>query len=239
MFIILFVTFGLHMGKNLIRDIISKSKYFLFIFLIFLMSVAYFLVRYDKLEGTRVINNTWTAFQDVFFKYFTYLGGGETAVLIVLVLLLFFSVRKGLIALFGFAFTALFTQFLKRVLFSDTMRPFIELYREFTSGELHLSLAQEMMKKGNSFPSGHTTSAFSVFLIITLFSKNPKLGLLFGFIAALASYSRVYLAQHFFEDIFLGSIIGVFGSLIVYYLFLKNKWWLKLDKPLIKFSKND
>lgn len=225
------------MKEYSLGKIISKSKYFLFVFLLFVIVVAYFLVRYDRLEGTVIVNSTWTPFQDIFFKYVTYLGGGETAIAVIIFLILFYSLRSGLIALLTFVFTAGITQFLKRVVFSNVMRPFIELWGEFKRGELHLVLAEEFMKKGNSFPSGHTTSAFSVFLILTLFAKKPIWGLIFGCIAVLASYSRVYLSQHFFEDIFLGSIIGVLGTIGVYYVVQQKKWWLKLEMPLIKFKK--
>ena len=50
----------------------------------------------------------------------------------------------------------------------------------------------------------------------------------FFLIALLVGYSRVYLSQHFFEDVYVGSIIGVSVTLVVYYLLSKmNKPWLE------------
>ncbi|RZK40560.1 MAG: phosphatase PAP2 family protein, partial [Hymenobacter sp.] len=59
-----------------------------------------------------------------------------------------------------------------------------------------------------SFPSGHSTSAFSVFLLLTLLVKNKRWGYVFLLLAAAAAYSRVYLAQHFVEDVYAGSLLG-------------------------------
>jgi membrane-associated phospholipid phosphatase len=36
-------------------------------------------------------------------------------------------------------------------------------------------------------------------------------------LALVASYSRVYLSQHFFGDIYAGSVIGVGSTLALYY----------------------
>ncbi|MEJ7660925.1 MAG: phosphatase PAP2 family protein [Hymenobacter sp.] len=38
--------------------------------------------------------------------------------------------------------------------------------------------------------------------------KDKRWGYVFLLLAALAAYSRVYLAQHFVEDVFAGSILG-------------------------------
>jgi len=234
----LFITFGVETMKEIVKNIWSKSKFFLSIYFIFLVTIALVLVNFSKLEGAEKVNATWTFFQDKFFKYFTYLGGGQTALFIVVVLALFFSVRKSMVAFSSFIFTALITQFLKHVIFPDAMRPFIGLWREFKADELHLVLTEDLMKKGNSFPSGHTTSAFSVFLILALFVKKPIWGVVLGIFAILASYSRVYLSQHYFEDIFFGSVIGVSGTLLVYSLFEKKQWLMSQDKPLIKWTKS-
>jgi membrane-associated phospholipid phosphatase len=83
----------------------------------------------------------------------------------------------------------------------------------------------------NSFPSGHTTSAFAllVFLTVFVFPKNNKIVSLLFALALLVGISRLYLAAHFFKDIYLGSIVG-FGVAIVvimaYQLFAPKKYKL-------------
>ncbi len=226
---------------SLIKNILKNLKHawlFSFVYLLFLIVITYFVSCFSKLDGTILVNKTWTSFQDVLFRAVTHLGGGEMALLTVFVIVVFISVRKGLITLICFVFTALITQFLKHVLYAETMRPFIALWDGFNSGELHLALPVELMKKANSFPSGHTTSAFSLFLIFTLYVKKPIFGLLFGVLAVLASYSRVYLWQHFFEDILFGSVIGFGGTILMYsYLDLKN-FFSSLDISFINYIRN-
>lgn len=70
----------------------------------------------------------------------------------------------------------------------------------------------------NSFPSGHSEGAFSLFCFMAMLLpyKYRAAGLLF-FIAALAvGYSRVYLTAHFFEDVYAGSIVGVTATMAAY-----------------------
>ena len=67
-----------------------------------------------------------------------------------------------------------------------------------------------------SFPSGHTTTAFAIFTMLTLFARNKNWGFVFVILAWLTGYSRCYLFQHFPEDILGGVVIGVFSSIIVY-----------------------
>ena len=84
----------------------------------------------------------------------------------------------------------------------------------------------------NSFPSGHTTGAFSLmcFLSFMLPARYRPWGIVLFFIALMVAYSRLYLAAHFYEDAYVGSIIGGFGTLIIYTImkryqpyFFKNK----------------
>ena len=78
----------------------------------------------------------------------------------------------------------------------------------------------------NSFPSGHTTSAFALAATLGILSKNKAFGITVFILAALTAYSRVYLGQHFVEDVWFGSILGS-GTACFYLLampyVLKNK----------------
>ena len=92
----------------------------------------------------------------------------------------------------------------------------------------------------NSFPSGHTITAFAVFMILILIVKNNFLKALFVVVAILAGWSRVYLSQHFLGDVLsgalIGSLIAVFSCSLVDNLSIFKTTWI--DKNLLQlFSK--
>jgi membrane-associated phospholipid phosphatase len=70
----------------------------------------------------------------------------------------------------------------------------------------------------NSYPSGHTIGAFGFFLILCLFlPKTQKAwSVLFFTLALGCGYSRMYLGQHFFKDVYVGSSVGVVIVFILY-----------------------
>ena len=81
-----------------------------------------------------------------------------------------------------------------------------------------------------SFPSGHTTTFFVLFfsLSIILCAENIKgkniLSFLCFLCASFGAYTRIYLSQHFALDVFVGILIAIFSTLILYYfLFIKTK----------------
>ncbi len=71
-----------------------------------------------------------------------------------------------------------------------------------------------------SFPSGHSEGAFALFCFLSLILPQGKRvwGLVFFIMALLVCYSRVYLAAHFFEDVYVGSIIGTVVCSGCYYI---------------------
>jgi len=79
----------------------------------------------------------------------------------------------------------------------------------------------------NSFPSGHTTGAFSLFSILAweLPRRYRAFGLFFFALALSVAYARLYLAAHFFADVYAGSIAGTLVALLCYVLVMKLKQW--------------
>ncbi len=63
-----------------------------------------------------------------------------------------------------------------------------------------------------SFPSGHTMSSFAAATV--LYALNRTLGIIAFVLAALISFSRLYLFVHYPTDILAGLVIGVGLSLI-------------------------
>lgn len=74
---------------------------------------------------------------------------------------------------------------------------------------------------GTSFPSGHTSSAFSVVFSL-LFSGWKKLGAFIGMPAVLIAFSRMYLYVHFPTDIFAGILVGAFCGFLFSWIMKKR-----------------
>jgi membrane-associated phospholipid phosphatase len=155
-------------------------------------------------------------------------------------LLLFFNVRKALLILLAYALSGAVTQLLKYGFFDDVNRPFF--YSSYRG--LILKIVEGVdMHIHNSFPSGHSTAAFSLFICFCFVSKNQFVKFGCFILALFVAFSRVYLSQHFFEDIYAGCIIAVIFASLVYYLLFCTRLAVKLerlDKPVYRlFSKNN
>jgi membrane-associated phospholipid phosphatase len=111
--------------------------------------------------------------------------------------------------------------FLKHEVFSSHMRPSVVL-----SGESLHFIEGLYIKKKFSFPSGHTTAAFTyfVFMALTLNKRGGVLALLL--FAVLVGFSRIYLAQHFLQDVVAGSILGLLLASFGYYV-VSEKWLIR------------
>lgn len=87
----------------------------------------------------------------------------------------------------------------------------------FEKGQVHtVPWLQDLTN--NSFPSGHTFAAFGLCTILAILLPKPQKSwsLLFFLVAALCGYSRMYLGQHFFQDVYAGSLLGVLFTAIIY-----------------------
>ncbi|MEZ4961610.1 MAG: phosphatase PAP2 family protein [Saprospiraceae bacterium] len=68
-----------------------------------------------------------------------------------------------------------------------------------------------------SFPSGHTMSAFAIYsLLIFLLPKKTVIAVSLFLTALLVGISRVFLVQHFWEDVYAGALIGSALAIVIY-----------------------
>ncbi len=209
-----------------------REKSVLFLMVPFLSGILFLMLRYGKGPSHMLVNQWHSPMADTFFKYITHLGDGAVFA-VVIVILAFVKFRWALYELLAALMTLIFVFITKQLIFNGMPRP-----TKYFENEEVLHLVEGVkMHAWNSFPSGHTITAFAIFMILVLITKKNYLKFLFVMIALLAGYSRVYLSQHFLGDIFSGAIIGsliaAFSCSIVdnISVFKKAPW---IDKNLLQ-----
>lgn len=215
------------------KQLLKKNRWFLIPTLIFLMVAVILLISYSKTELHILSNEANSQFFDSFFKYTTFLGDG-TMIAVLFIILLFVKYRYAFAFLAGSLATSLMVNIIKKVILNDIYRPskYFELFETY---QLHFAEGVKLHSL-QSFPSGHTASAFNLFLTLALLTKSKWLKLFLFFIAVVVAYSRVYLSQHFLIDITAGSVIGILFILIFrIWLDKSNNNWL--DKSILTRSK--
>jgi len=210
-----------------VKAIIKSNTAFLLPYALFITLGTLLLAINSKSETHLIFNAFHNNFFDIFFNYTTYLGDGLIAMLIAIILL---TVKYKYAIIIGVsnAIAAIITQFLKHIIFADAVRP--KKYFEGISDLYFVPGVENYLY--NSFPSGHSTCAFSLYFALSLIVENQLLKFSLFIIALIVGISRIYLSQHFFEDVFTGSLIGVITTIVIYYLFKKwnNNW---IEKSII------
>jgi len=164
----------------------------------------------------QIINGNHNDIADQFFKYFTHYGDG--VMWVPLGLFCFFFKRKYFIAvLAGAIISTLLAQFLKRVVYPEELRPISYLSESFPVHQI----AGVEMRRLHSFPSGHTTTAFTMALIMSHMINKKAWSIALPLLALIAAYSRVYLAQHFPTDLLGGMFIGIISAISALLIYKK------------------
>lgn len=188
-----------------------------------ILAVALFLFIYGKTGSFVVINGNYNVALDYLFQYVTVLGDGLIYIPIVLYCILFN--RQFLVPVVaGIIICTLLTHLLKRVIFPDELRPFS---LEAQNIIIH-KIEGVPMRRMHSFPSGHTSTAFSMALLLASVMNKKIWAFILPLIAFFVGYSRVYLAQHFVTDVCAGMIIGIISAYLS--LLIYDAWRRKYGK---------
>ncbi len=160
------------------------------------------------------INRFHAPLFDLFFKYLTWLGSGWAVAVVGLLLIIYKRYRIAFIFLTGNLLNTAVVQSMKSYFFPEVLRP----AAYFAKGSLHLVSGVDMHLH-YSFPSGHSATAFGIFVLMMFLPAKQWQKFLWLFIAILTAFSRVYLSQHFFRDILAGAFIGTAGMIFVFWIF--------------------
>jgi membrane-associated phospholipid phosphatase len=216
-----------------IKIVIKQIKQFLILYLLVFLGCLVTKLLFSKSTIYFTINHWHTDFTDVIFPYITDLGEGWTTIFICVVVVLF-NYRNAFLLATSYALTSIIAQIIKPIF--NAPRPI--LYFKDQLANIHLVKGVQMLSH-NSFPSGHTVTAFTTAVVGTYLCRNKNWGYLFLLSATLVGFSRMYLSEHFFEDVTGGSLLGVF--LTIFWLawldsrkFLQSTKW---NRGLLKTSK--
>jgi len=196
---------------------LAFSNYYIKGYIILLSIATFYGIIADKGHLVWLLNDFHAPLPDIFFKYITHVGDG-IFILIVSACLIFFKYKYAIAGGLSYILSGIPVRILKDWLLNGRPRP--KLYYNMDSAltgvegvEIHLY---------NSFPSGHTASVFAFFCVLALYSTHKRWQLFYLLIAILVGISRIFLAQHFFEDVYAGSICGVLGGYLSWYLIEKH-----------------
>jgi membrane-associated phospholipid phosphatase len=200
------------MRKSL-GDLLKEHISFIIPFLILVLIGLFILISSTKAELFLRTNVYHNEFFDEFFKATTLLGDVFTT-LIVSIGMLFIRYRYAVLTALAYAYSSLVVQILKRLFDSPRPSKFFEGLNPIRTIEGY------PLYEVNSFPSGHSTNAFTLAVVLACILPNRKFHWIIIPLAILTAFSRVYLAQHFFQDVFAGAVLGVV-------LTFQLIWWLE------------
>ena len=159
---------------------------------------------WGKNEAFLYLNANLGLLADKVFEYSSYLAEGWIWIPYFIVLVGLYKKDKAFI-LMNFLISTLLTQFAKNFIFGTAMRP---MASGLDATQIH-TVAGVEIHTFNSFPSGHTATAFTLFLLTTYLFPN-KYVLTIGIVYAMVcGYSRIYLAQHFPLDLAGGIFVAL------------------------------
>lgn len=163
---------------------------------------------------------------DTPFSTFSLFGSFEvTSVIVILIGLFFlFKFRKLYFGL-GLFFVAIFIELLGKLFIYNPGPPFFMLRYN-----LDFNFPQHYIQTHYSYPSGHMLrtaflATFFIFFLVRKFPFRKRNLLLTGailFFTGTMFLSRIYLAEHWFSDVFGGFLLGSASALLTLSLFPSN-----------------
>jgi len=187
----------------------NQAKWYIFYYLILTGICASVFFSFQKGQLELMVNAYHHSFLDELFILVTFFGDG--VVLVPIIVLLSLNRFSYAIFMLWTALVHMIIVFLsKNLFFKGAPRP-----AEFLKDVDFYQIPGFKLHHWNSFPSGHTATAFALTCgLAIIFSKNRNLQVALLLIGCLIGFSRVYLMQHFFVDVWAGSMVGVCSALI-------------------------
>jgi membrane-associated phospholipid phosphatase len=194
------------------KKIFEENKIFLIPYFILLSSTLIVISIFSKAEIHIWFNGFHTRLFDKIMPIYTNLGDG-TVSFVLLIVLLFIKYRWAVASAVSNVLVIISTYVLKQIIFNNAPRP-RNFFENIYTGHYHLYLVTGTNPEWmDSFPSGHSTTAFAVFFLIAAVSKNKFIKAAMLFLAITVGYSRIYMSNHFLQDVVGGSVLGLSSTI--------------------------
>lgn len=195
---------------------LKDNRLFFSLFLFWEIFLLFFIWIFPKGQEFLMLQEIHNEVLDSFFKMVTFLGDWPAYLLALFYLYPKFKI-KGLLIVCSLSILVPISSHLSKTYFKHP-RPSLFFKNKSEFKDVHKIEGVKLHEGFTSFPSGHTLSAFSVFSLLAFYTKKKWMTtLLFLMAAILVGISRVYLLQHFVEDIMMGAFLGVFLAFLIYY----------------------
>lgn len=195
----------------------AANRNFLLCYGFFFLVGLIFLLAKGKTGSFLILNPFHESPLDLFFINFTYLGDGLFAVAVIILLMVLRRWSQAWQILIAFLLSALLAQALKALF--GMPRP----WEVFEHGGKYAYFIDGVTRRGfSSFPSGHSTTVFTLATMLAIFEKNKRMNVFYVLTAVAVGYSRIYLGQHFLTDVLMGSFLGVLTAVLVHWIFTER-----------------
>lgn len=175
-----------------------------------------FIVFFNISKGTEIlwIQNHYAGLTNWLFTNLTLVVEIPVCVAIIFIILLLASYQKFVFLVLNYLLTGGILLWLKEYFEHD--RPFLFFDKQGIA--LHyLPHIDPLLLV--SFPSGHSEAAIVFAFTISLILKKQIYKILIAIVGMLTCFSRVYLMQHFLQDILAGSLLGFTMSIVWLYVY--------------------
>jgi membrane-associated phospholipid phosphatase len=199
-------------------------------FILLVIAGSLLLLIQGKTTAFITLNTYHPFWLNVFFINYTFMGDGIFALCLAGLYLFYFKKRRtGLALLYTFLLSGAIVQLIKNLINSPRPKLFFE------PGRYANFINDISLTNNSSFPSGHTAMAFALATVFVLMMRNKNWQLPVLVAAAMAGYSRIYLAQHFLGDVLMGACIGTCSGLVAYMLVSVRIRFRKFSRPRMSY----
>ena len=199
--------------ENPLLQLTIRNNHFIIpVIAFFVCSSILYLYFGNSFIHLQINNNINGYYADVFFSGITELGNG-IVVFILLPIVIFFDINLAIRLISAFILSTLVVWLCKFVLFPDALRPIA--FIKDAHDHLRLIPWVKIHRQG-TFPSGHSTTIFTIFCCFAFAAKSKGTKTVLFLIALVIAFSRVYLSQHFLQDVAAGALNGTMCTLVVF-----------------------